>query len=618
MKHDSARPDLLLLNPPFCEPRAPYISIPTLSAYLRSVDVKVEAFDLNREFFQRLLQPARIIEGVKYCKERFLELNHLPELDFNHMVEYLLLWEMLISAGKQAGHFTPLLSGFADFSTIQLNAARMYFPALATAPDYPEGVVCKPNFITFTPFKAHSTPHMLASLEHEGPYEKNWQRILDEQIGRHDPRAVGFSIVYKDQMIAGLKCADYVKRKWPHKYVVLGGPFISIYLRELNEARLFGSFDGLILDEGELPLATLDAELKKSQPDFSRVPGLVYLHEGVIKRNPSAQAPPLNEMPLPDYDVWERDTYLDPKALQSVNLRLSKGCMWRKCAFCRTDLYFYKTYEPLDGAQAFAQVERLVKEQGIRSLHFSDEAADPKVLEELSRRILDSGLKVKWTTQTRVSPLLTRERARLYKEAGCFFIWLGAESMQDRLLKLLRKGISRRMTQKVLEDIAGELPLGIYMMIGIPTETEAEAEEGFGLVQSFMKKGLIKAYRYNAFRIAAYSEMAKHPGEFGIDRLHVPPHHDLNPNILNFDTQGMSRRTAYLLMNKYNTLASQVRQVVNPQTALMMNGKTLELRYDIAKLATTVMSHWEVSYFSFGEFLQHNQKTFTPLKPMGE
>lgn len=607
---------ILLINPPFCEPQAPYISIPTLIAYLRTKGAPAEAYDLNRAFFKRLMQPARVVEGWRWSQERFLALNDRSELDFTAMVEYLLLWGMLLSAERQAAHITPLLTGFADFGHIQVNPAHMFFPALITARDFPEGVVFKPDFIAFMPHKPHATADMLKALSHEGPYHRVWRTLLDRRLERHDPGIVGFSVVYKDQMIPALQCAAYIKRRRPELHVTLGGPFISIYLRELKETRLFTAFDSLVLDEGERPLAALSRELARANPDLSRVPGLVYLRNNTLQHNPSAPAPPLDQAPLPDYNCWTRDSYLTPLPRQTVNLRLSKGCMWRKCSFCRTDLYFYKHYEPLESAVAFEQVTRLATEQGVRRIHFSDEAADPRVLEELSRRILDSGLSVRWTTQTRVSPRLTRERCRLYRRAGCYHLWVGAETFSDRLLKLLRKGASRRMIREMIERVAGEVSLGVYMMVGIPTETEEEAREGFALVQKYMQQGLITGYRYNVFRVAHYSAMAKHPERFGIDRLRVPRQHDLHPNILDFDSRGMSRRRAYLLMHEFNSSNDPHRKVNHPQTALTFGGRPVRLRYDIGRIAAEVMSHWEIIYRSFGEFLALNQDRAAPMKPL--
>ncbi len=63
---------------------------------------------------------------------------------------------------------------------------------------------------------------------------------------------------------------------------------------------------------------------------------------------------------------------------------------------------------------------------------FSDESAHPIVLEYISRRLLSDGLSTNWIAHTRVSRLLTQERCKLFKDAGCTKLSLGVESFSNQ------------------------------------------------------------------------------------------------------------------------------------------------------------------------------------------
>ena len=96
---------------------------------------------------------------------------------------------------------------------------------------------------------------------------------------------------------------------------------------------------------------------------------------------------------------------------------------------------------------------------------------------ELCNLILESGLKVKWTCNSRVD-YVDEEMLKLMGQAGCWYISWGIESANELILKRIRKGYHKEQAFKALKwsKAAGINNWG-YFIIGLPGETEEPIQE---------------------------------------------------------------------------------------------------------------------------------------------
>ena len=121
-------------------------------------------------------------------------------------------------------------------------------------------------------------------------------------------------------------------------------------------------------------------------------------------------------------------------------MTIAHGCYWAKCAFCDTSLDYIRRYESVPAATFVDWMEEVIRQTGSRSFHFTDEAAPPKLLKEISLEILRRGLCVSWWTNVRFEsvhgrPVPADGRGRMYRRVG------RAGSASDRLLKKMNKGV---------------------------------------------------------------------------------------------------------------------------------------------------------------------------------
>lgn len=596
--------DVLLINPPIGTVANPYISIPVLSAYLKKKKITVKAFDLNREFMLQFVNVENIRKGKEYCVNRFLALNEKKELNFKEIIEYARFYNLLKEIENNKDKFKNLFLPFTDFSDIQSSNIADLLLSVASASYYPEYIGTKPSMRYYSKFNEYSTNDIIKSLNHSNLYSKIIKKIIKEVLAKYSPLLVGISITFQHQILPAFFCAKIIKEINPDIHITIGGTEVSIRMRELKDIGIFKFVNSLILDEGEIPLEKLYYHLKNGAINLSKIPGLCFLNKSnQIIYNPSAPSLDMNKQAPPDYSVFNLNRYLRKKDRLIVPFRLSKGCYWQKCTFCRTELSYCKNFQQPSFKFVYDQLLDVINQTGIKNYIFSDESADPELLTYLSRNLLKDNVKINWFTHSRVDKRLTKEKCQLFKDAGCLYISLGVESFTNRLLKIIKKGISVELIKKVIEQIDGVLPIGLYMLIGIPTETEKEALEGFDYIKKYLKRGLIDFYSYSLLSIVYGSDMWHNSKKYKISKINIPKESNLFPDIYDINCEGMSRQQAYKLYLDFSG-----RSIVNSRY-IIINDQKVELNFDLINLFDKFHKRWENEFLPFHDWFGLKMRT---------
>ena len=158
-----------------------------------------------------------------------------------------------------------------------------------------------------------------------------------------------------------------------------------------------------------------------------------------------------------------------------------------------------------------------------RSFHFVDEAMPPKLVEEVCREIIARNFECEWWGNVRFDCAFTTELAELMARAGCIALTGALECANDRLLKLMNKGITLKGAERVLRSFrrAG-IMVHAYLMYGFPTETLQEQRQAERYVKSLADKELIYSAYWHRFALTVHSPIFKDPRMFSIKVLPLP------------------------------------------------------------------------------------------------
>lgn len=607
--------DILLINPPFGPVDSPYIAIPVLASYLKSRNVKVDAYDLNREFFYRLFNPRRIKEGFDYCVERIDQLNQKSELNFMQAIELRYTVLLLSKFPGYREDIETLSRPFTDFNDVRGCKARHLFAAFSTLRHFPKFVFTKPLSIAMSEYSPFSSKDILTGTRSPDFFTDTYRKIIKEELSDRLPTCVGFSVAFSPQIIPAFQCAKIVKEISPGTYITMGGPCISIFLRETEVKAFFDIVDSFIMDEGEIPLEILIRELAKEKPVPGNVPGLVYLSGDKIYKNPPPPPVDMEKSPPPDYTVFQLDRYLKASDGMTLSFPLSRGCYWKKCAFCRTRLPMTRNCRQPGKEIIYEHLLQVIQQTGARKVFFTDEASRPEVLEYISRNLIKDNIKLTWRAHGKISWQLSNKLCRLFKDAGCVQFFLGVESFSDRILTLMKKGITVEMIDKVLKEINGVIPVGAYMMVGFPSETEDEAMAGYMKIKDYWDRGLLSEYYYSVFSIFYGSDIWNNPGAFGISDISSHYGQDLSADLYIFKSSGMKRERVFQLYREFSGVNKMIDEVSTCKE-VQVRGKVIPMRYDLAKIAAAEKQNIDVTELPFVKWLEMTSRKLAPFKPV--
>ena len=213
--------------------------------------------------------------------------------------------------------------------------------------------------------------------------------------------------------------------------------------------------DVVCMGEGEVTISKLmDAiENKKS---LKNVPGVAWLEDGKLKQTPrSSLIQNLDSLPLPPYELFPMNYYRMWRMAKVKStdfcfpMMSARGCSF-KCTFCYRMDSGYRMRSP---EHLLDEVEMLYKDYGITNISFQDDLLMSSVFhtEEVCREFLKRDLPIKWQCNGRLN-YCSEELLQLMKDAGCNFINYGIESMDQKVLNNMKKGLRPEMIIRGIED----------------------------------------------------------------------------------------------------------------------------------------------------------------------
>lgn len=308
---------------------------------------------------------------------------------------------------------------------------------------------------------------------------------LKEIICRHNIKIVctgGISIKYMKlkSIVESVRTID------PGIIIVVGGGVVS------SEPELIAENMGIdigVIGEGEYTAAELiDAIIHKK--DFSNIKGIVYKNEAgrIIQTQARPEIYDIDSLPYPDYEGFRIDRYLErdisgtelermvfddnPRFIDMVS---SRSCPFN-CTFC-----FHtsgKIYRQRSLDSFFNELEYVISKYRVNFIGLNDElfSVDSERMINFAERI--KKYNVKWSAQIKVNPPVTVETLKILKDSGMVRIIFGLESMNNEILKSLKKAITAEQSDAALRTAySARICFGGNFLFGDPEETVMSASD---------------------------------------------------------------------------------------------------------------------------------------------
>jgi radical SAM superfamily enzyme YgiQ (UPF0313 family) len=547
----AAQPVVLLITPPLTQLNTPYPATTVLKAFLQTTGVEVVQYDLGislvnsvftKEMLRRIFDEVLKMEIVDSSLIRILNLReeYISKVDF--VIDFLHKPETVKASLIIQEDFLPQASRFKQdsdeewaFGTMGTTdrAKRLATLFLLDLTDFIRQTIC-PYFdlVRYAEKLCASLPAFkplsIALEKPLGLIDQLMLRLFDDLIEKVHPDLVGFTVPFPGNLFAALLCSAHARSTYKLP-TVIGGGYPNTELRQLTDPLVFNYVDYITLDDGELPLLSIIKHIT-GQATTEDLVRCYFIENGMVRfsEGKSTDNIAFGKQPAPDFEGLNPESYLSLNELTNPmhrlwsdgfwnKITLAHGCYWAKCAFCDTSLDYIRRYDAAQASVIADRVESVMKQTGSTGFHFTDEAAPPALLKQLSLEIIKRGLKVSWWTNIRFEPSFTTGLCRLMARAGCIAVTGGLETASDRLLKLMNKGVSIAQAARTTSAFAESgIMVHAYLMYGFPTQTLQETIDSLEIVRQLFQSGFIQSAFWHKFALTAHSPVAKTPANYHI------------------------------------------------------------------------------------------------------
>jgi hypothetical protein len=546
--------DLLIITPPFTQLNTPYPATAYLKGFLNTKNISSFQMDLGMEVILDLFSKNGLIKiftsSSSYLpssnSQRISSLQNDYIKTIDAVMAFLQGKNPTLARQICSGNFLPEASRFDQlddmewaFGSMGMQDKAKHFATLYLEDISDFIIECIDENFGFSRYaerlgrSANSFDELYTHLKKEPTYiDTITLRILKSSIEKNQPKLVCFSVPFPGNLYSAFRCAQFIKEHFPEIKIAMGGGFPNTELRELKDPRVFEFFDFITLDDGELPIELLHAYChadkgNSSTTEFKRTI-LVENSHVTYKNNSQKHDYKQSEVGTPDYSDLLLDKYISvieiANPMHSLwsdgrwnKLTMAHGCYWGKCTFCDISLDYIKLYEPVAAKLLVDRMEELIAQTGENGFHFVDEAAPPALMREVALEIIKRKLVVSWWTNIRFEKSFTADLCVVLKASGCIAVSGGLEVASDRLLALIKKGVTVEQVAQVTSNFTESgIMVHAYLMYGYPTQTIQETVDSLEMVRQLFEVGILQSGFWHQFAMTAHSPVGMFPEEFGV------------------------------------------------------------------------------------------------------
>ena len=543
--------DLLLITPPFTQLNTPYPATAYLKGFLNTKNISSFQMDLGIEvileiFSKKGLEEVFQVSGLKFQVDENCQRIYALKQDYIQTIDAVITFlqgkNPTLARQICSGNFLPEASRFEQLDDMEyaFGTMGMQDKAKHLATLYLEDlsdfiVACVDENFGFSRYaerlgrSANSFDELYHQLNQPPTYiDEITLSILNQKLTEIQPKLVCFSVPFPGNLYSAFRCAQLIKTNFLNIRTAMGGGFPNTELRDLKDKRVFEFFDFITLDDGELPIELLASSFQLPASNQYKRTFLLENNQVVYKNNSNQPDYKQSEVGTPDYSDLYLDKYISvieiANPMHSLwsdgrwnKLTMAHGCYWGKCTFCDISLDYIKLYEPIAAKLLVDRMEELINQTGENGFHFVDEAAPPALMKEVALEILRRKLTVSWWTNIRFEKSFTADLCQLLKASGCIAVSGGLEVASDRLLELIKKGVTVEQVAQVTRNLTESgIMVHAYLMYGYPTQTIQETVDSLEMVRQLFELGILQSGFWHQFAMTAHSPVGMFSEEFGV------------------------------------------------------------------------------------------------------
>lgn len=283
-----------------------------------------------------------------------------------------------------------------------------------------------------------------------------------------------------------------------HSTIIVGGPFIYKSWMIEHHYHLFSTYrdalsqiyftqstqinvDYLVVSQkGEQALCELMRKLKNNE-NVENVKNILYRQAGKwVYTGFKDEWIDLDK----DAEIidWRNlsEKYLD----EIVSLRGSVGCLFN-CKFC--DFKTFSSRHAIKSTDALlSEFKRIASRKLVKRVFFVDDNifVKPRSVENFARAVIRNRINLEWEGMIKAD-FITKDNAKLIKDAGCVLLLFGAESGSQTILRNMNKHITPQRLAHAIELVnLSAIDTILTFIVGFPGETEETLNDTISFINN--------------------------------------------------------------------------------------------------------------------------------------
>lgn len=295
-------------------------------------------------------------------------------------------------------------------------------------------------------------------------------------LSKEDPQLVGVTATTSTIKNA-LEYVKLVKEVLPNCLTVIGGPHPTFM--PIETLKSCPELDVVVIGEGEKTMEELTGKsVDKDNGILMDVKGIAYRDNGNIKLNPSRELiEDLDSIPFPARHLVPFESYSTTQGKTS-DMITSRGCVFN-CKYCSSSRIMGKKFRTRSPENVADEIEHLMDRYKLENIAFMDDTfmLNKRRAEKIAEEINTRGLDIGFVASSRVD-MVNKGLLEKLKSAGLTTLYYGVESGSQRILNLMKKGITLKQAENAVrsaKDVGVEVLTSF--ILGYPGETTEEMDK---------------------------------------------------------------------------------------------------------------------------------------------
>lgn len=304
------------------------------------------------------------------------------------------------------------------------------------------------------------------------------KKKLKDYLRKNSPKLVA---IYTNLMtkLNVIDIMTFIKDNLKDTIIVLGGPDV----RHNVEDYISAGANVIVIGEGEQTMLEIAETVEKgNDKEFGHIDGLAYKSNGeIITTKERSRIRPVDDIPLPARHKIKIEEYMSTwkthHGQSALTVSTQRGCPYT-CKWCSTAVYG-QSYRRRSPEVVVQELLELKNKYNPDTIWFVDDVftVSHKWLEEFKDLINQENALIPFECITRADRM-DDTVIQWLKEAGCFRVWIGAESGSQKVIDLMDRRVDVNYVKDMIQrSQSNGIEAGTFIMLGYPGETEEDIVE---------------------------------------------------------------------------------------------------------------------------------------------